>query len=295
MPATTSYGKLAEYMDSALVEPARQMNIGRKLFSKVVQIPEGKTNIDYDTITEMGSAITSYGFPSDEVAYDDVLAAATNLKLAVIHKGFKIPRDSYESFVASGERIDQSAALSAAHVVNVATDDLLIQGWAPNGSTYKVNGLYQAAGNTDSTSNDFATYGKAIAEIAIALALLDADSIFGVNFNLVLNPVQFRQLQGSISSTGVPEWDKVMSMLNGVPGAPQGEILMSNDITAGTGMLSPVDTTGMYIDLVVAKELRTFYGTDSKLNDLSPIYGHVVSVLVPRIKHTNAICTITGI
>lgn len=292
----SSFHRAATYFDSKMVAPLRQQLIGRKLFAHTTPIPKGKFEYDYDTITEMGSSVISYDLPDDSVKRDMIEATDATLKLAVIAKGWKIPRTQWEAYLSEGKDLRTKAMLSAAQVNGLAEDDLLINYWKPDGSNARINGLYGSAGNTDSTSADFGTFGNAMAEVGTCLAAIAADDVptATINWNLTLNAVQYYELAKSVSY-GVREFDEVVKMLNPAAGAATGSIFVSPDITAGTGMLSPVDPAGLYIDLVKAQDMKNVLGEDSKIPDISPIYGTTYEVLAPVVYQTVAVCTMTGI
>jgi uncharacterized linocin/CFP29 family protein len=290
---TTSYEAAAKYYDAKMVEPLRKMRIGRKLFPSVQTVPKGTFNIDYQTIAEMSDAIVAYDLPDDAMLRDMIGVTLTTLKIPIIHKGFKIPRAMFEAFASKGMGLDLAAALSAAEQVVEAEDTMLIQGWAPDGTNYVVNGLYQGYANTTAGSA-FSTFGGALTSVAEALALIRADGVRGTNFNLVLHPTQFSELEKSVSS-GVVEMVEVRKVLNATPGAAPGDLYWTTDLTDGTGLVVANDTEGMYLDLVVVEEAFTEVNPDSKLGRLSPLFGHVAEGLVPRIKHGEAICRLTTI
>ena len=288
----TAYENAAKYFDKELVEPIRQQLVGRKLFGKVTRVDPGVFNIDYNTLTDMGDAIVTFDLPDDTIEKDSVKVATSSMKIGVISKGYKIPRSQFDAFARQGTPLDTAAMISAAQKVGEKEDDMLLQGWAPDGSNYKIKGLYQTAGNSYTTQKDFATFGYPTAAISGALALLYEDGIVGTNFNLVLNYAQYAELQANYEY-GTYEWDKIMKMINPNPGAGQGQILMSTDITAGTGMMTPVDTAGVYMDLIVGADYKNQVAVPKF--DISPVEGITYTMVVPRIKHTNAICTLTKI
>lgn len=289
---TNPYEEAAKWLDTQLVEPVRQQLVGRRLFAKTVNIGQGKFNVDYNTLTDMGEAIITYDLPDDSIQKDSVKLATSTIKLAVIPKGYSIPRSQFESFATQGIALDTAAMISAAQKVGEKEDDLLIQGWNPDGTNYRISGLYQSAANTVSTSLDFATFGNPTKAVSAALALLYEDGILGMNFNLTLNYTQYTQLQSNYEY-GVYEWDKVMKMLNNVQGGGMGQILMSTDITAGTGMVTPVDTAGVHMDLVIGQDYRNSLANPKF--DISPVEGITYVILVPRVKHPTAVCTLTNI
>lgn len=292
---TTSYAKMARYYDTVMHEPVRQKLSGRKLFGKVINLDKGTYNVDYHTLTDMGDAEASYGLPSGGQR-DEALVSVTNVQVPNIYKAYQIPRAVFDSFKAKGTSMDTAMMLSAAYKVGKLEDDFLIQGYDPDGdSTYEIEGLYQGADNTDSTSADFGTYGNAVSEVAVGLGLIAADDALTTNYNLVLNPTQWAELIGSVDA-GDYELQAVLGQLNAmVPGGPRGEVMWSNDITAGTGMLSPVDTAGEHMDLIIALEMKNHLSPDPYWGEEGDLYGHVIERLIPRIHHATAICTLTGI
>jgi uncharacterized linocin/CFP29 family protein len=274
-------------------EPARQAIVARPLFAKTVRIPKGKMSIDYDKIGEMGEAEISYEYANDG-SEDMITATEATIRMAVIQKKYKIPKGVMDAYASEGKPIGTAAMMSAMHVVATKEDTLLIQGWKPDGSAYKIKGLYQGATNT-TPGADFGTYGNAIISVTNALSEMTVDKINGVNFNLVLNPVQYAQLSASAAVGYVDEWDRVMKLLNKKPNGYPGMILESNDIVAGTGMVSAVDPTGNLFDLAIMQDMSNDLGIDSKSPNTSDTYGKVYEVVVPRIVNGDAITTLTAI
>ena len=279
---------LAKYFDKEMIKPLQQRFIGRKLVPKNTVISGkgiGMETVDVWTLARMADATISLGLPT---GYEDTAdVTKETLELPILHHPFTLPRRMYETYKMAGIGIEAALALEAAYRVQLQEEALILNGWAPDGATYTIKGLYQSANNTEATADDFGTYGNAVAKIALAKAVLETDSIYGP-FNLVLNPTQENELLGSFSTTGASEWDQVMKMLKG------GEIFSSPTQTAATGMLMATPNKA-YFDLVIPQEYKTQLNEDPKLGSLSPIHGVVYECLAPRVKQTNAICTLTGI
>jgi uncharacterized linocin/CFP29 family protein len=290
----TAYEMAAKFFDTEMIEPLRAMRVGRKLFGSVKTVPRGTFNIDYQTITEMSDAVVSYDLPDESMLRDMIGMSSSTLKIPIIHKGFKIPRAMFDSFATKGIQLDNAAAMSAAQQVAEAENAMLMKGWTGDGSTYLVNGFYEGYGNTTAGSS-IGTYGGALSSVADAIALMDADSVFGCNYNLVLHPTQYAELRKSKSTTDIREYDQVKQLLNMTAGQAPGDVFMSSDLTDGTGLVTAVDTSGRFFDLVVAEEAFTEVQPRPELGRLSPLYGHVVEVLVPRIKQSVAITRLTTI
>lgn len=290
-----SLATIAKQFDNEVIMPLREAAIGRKLIPRNNALSGkgiGMQQVEYYTFGDLTAAIMDYALPENDV--DTVDVTTSTLKMVYMQKGYTIPRTVYESFRLKGIPIDSDAALACTDLIAKAENTLFIQGWAPDGSTYKVPGLYQTAVNnsdTDSTANDFGTYGNAINEVAKVIAALQVQNVYGP-YNLVLHPTQYVELAGSYSSTGSPEWDQVMKLLNQNSGQQVGQIFSTTALTAGTGFVSAIGKK--YFDYVEAQPLKNELGTDSAHPDTGPIIGNLYEAVVPRIKQA-AVYNMTGI
>lgn len=295
MAATINdYQRFATFFDEEIKKPVRQQLIGRQLFAKQKIIGPEQYRVNYAKIVEMGAAnagrtINGIGYGKDNVRID-----SSEVDLVTLWKEFEIPKADFDTFQKSGVNLSTIAAQSAAQVIGELEDDILIQGWKPDGTNYTEKGLYQIANNTYSTAKHFTTYGNAILAVSGGLALLRADNINGVNFNLTLNPAEYSTLEASQSTTGQMEFEQVLKILNANPQAPPGQIRWTNDILAATGMLTPVDPSGKFMDLVIGANFITdVYAANN--SQFSPIAGVVVTSIYPRVATTNAICVLSDI
>lgn len=291
------YKRAATYFTNKMVDPLRQRIKGRKLFAHTTTLPKGSFVYNYDEIGEMGDAVISYELPDDAQTRDMISVTNTEMKLAVISKGFKIPVSQWQAFLNEGKDLKTKGMESAVQVMMNKENTMLIQSWKPDGTNAKVSGLYATPGiNSYTTQKDFGTYGNALTAVSQGIKEIHDDNVEGVNFNLTLNSVQYAELQVSESDGGHSEWDRVMNLLNSEPGQPKGQIMWSTDMTAGTGLISPVDTSGSYIDLIVGQAPKTVVGYDSKLTEeLSPKYGTSFEVLGPLVYHPESMCKLTQI
>lgn len=283
---------IAKKFDSAIIAPLQHRLIGRKLVPRNSDLSGaglGMQSVDYWTYASMSDAEINYDIAENNE--DAIDTTAGTIRVPVIQKSYKIPRRTYESYKMKNIPVDSDVAIQAAYLVAYMEDKLILDGWAPTG-TYTVKGLYQSASQTEATAYDFGVFGNATAKISKAITLLEAASVYGP-YNLVLNPEQKNELKASESTTGRPEWDRIMGMLNeqdeGV-----GSIFSSPIQTAATGMLLPVSDS-VYFDLIEAKAPFNVLGMDSKQGSISPIYGSVLDVITIRAKHTAAICKLTNI
>jgi uncharacterized linocin/CFP29 family protein len=276
---------LAREFDKKMEMPLQQRLIGRKLIPRNNELSGkgiGNQSIEMFKFSDISAAIIDYTVP--EQSYEGVDATSATVQMAYLAKDYKIPRTLFESFKLKGLAIDADVAIQAAYKVAYAEDLLILDGWAPDGTNYKINGLYQSANQTESTSDDFGTYGNAKDKVSAAIALAEAASVYGP-YNLVLNPTQDNELLASESTTGKSELETVLRMLNKNSPTQIGQVYSSSIMTAATGMLLPV-ANSVYFDYVEAQGPVNDIGEDSKAPKFSPLYGNVLEAIVPRIKYS---------
>ena len=293
---------LGKAWDADIVAVLGEQTIGRKLIPKNETLSGkgiGMTSVETRAYTARSDAVINYDIQED--IEDAVDITSKTLKIPVQQDDARIKRRDWEAYKLAGVPIDNDIAIDMAANVAEKEDAMIINGWAPDGTNYVVNGMYQVANNTFGGAG-FETAGKALAAVANAISLLRADKIYSVGWNLVLNPVQYGELEASYSTTLGLEYDAVLKMLNrNAPGSP-GRIYESSSIVAGTGMVAPVATAAnkRFFDLVIAQEPKhdIWYETSE---DTGPIRARLLGALVPRFKHLdgsdldNCICTLTGI
>ena len=290
----TALQKAATYFDTEIVAPLRQKAMARKLISVKPRVKgDGIKAADVLKVVEMGAAQIAYKLPK-EMSRDMVRIDKTTVNIPLLYKGYEVDRDAFNVWKEKGVALDAAAAISAAQVIAVQEDTAIIDGWMPDGASYQMNGLYQSAGVTYSTSKDFATYGYAKEAIAGAIAALEAVFVYPP-FNLTLNPVQHGELIMSESSTGTEEYPRVLKVLNGNAEGGPGKIFSSPAITDGTGLISPVDPARVYIELLNPQPVRNVLGEDSKMPGISDITGTSYEALYVNVKQTNSLCKLTAI
>jgi hypothetical protein len=291
---TNTLERLANVWDSEVVMPLREQMIGRQLLPRNNTLSGkgiGMESVDYYTFSDLSDAIIDYNLPDTVGSKDTVDMTTTTIKMAFIAKQFNIKRSAFEAYKLKGIPIDDKAALTIADLVAIQENTLFIQGWAPDGSTYRINGMYQAASNTEATVDDFGTYGNPTNKITLAIGMMLTDNILPP-YNLTLNPTQYAELLGSESTTGTREWDNVKELLN-PNGGNAGQIRMTTALTAGTGMLSGIGIK--YFDYIEGQAPKFQLTLDPKMGALSPVYGVQYEAIVPRIYKTDAVCRLTNI
>ena len=285
---------ISNEFDKKLIQPLQKRAIGRKLIG-VNQDLSGKgvgmESVDVWSLSDIADATIAMGLPDQFGDTADV--TGDTLNIPILSEPFNIPRRMYESFKLKDINIDAQLAILAAFKVQEKEEALLLNGWAPDGTNYLIDGLYQAANNTEATADDFGTYGNALQKISLAKTLLEDDTIYGP-YNLVLNTAQYNELLKSETTTGTEEWAKVLKLLNDGEDSGPATIYSSSVIAAGTGMMLPVaDET--YFDIVEPQGIKNELNEKSELGSNSPLFGMILESLAPRIKIPNAICKLTNI
>jgi uncharacterized linocin/CFP29 family protein len=272
-------------LDETVIKTARKENIARTLMpARIIPGGIGTQQYSYDEMTEVSDAQFSYMFI--ENAEDVVGRSRVNAPIPVLSKEFRIGRRDLAAARNGNYDLGMMSAESAAYKVTNLENQIVIDGYAPDGSTYEVKGLYQSAGNTYTDSADFGTAGNALTAVQNALEAFYEDEITG-NFNMLLNPTQYLELAVSIfgsSNEGAPEMPMVEKLIGG-------RIIRTNWITAGTGMLVAEPTGGFY-EMVIPQDMTTETEELQKSHDL---YGKVYECVLPVIYEPNAICTLTSI
>lgn len=279
-----------------MVTPLTYNFNARQLFLKQTPIPDEKDIMEFDRITDMGEAVVSYDLPGISIERDEIKTTPESVRMVYLSKGWQISNKKWKAFETEGVDLPTENMNSALRVIGDKENTLLMTSYKPDNSNVRVNGLYTAAGNSYTSSKDFGTAGNASDAVAGGLDLIYTDKVNGVNFNLVLNSEQYRELSVSRASTNLSrEWDDVVELLNQEGGPVPGRIIRSPYITAGTGMLVPADPDGQYIELLVGQNITNEVGRDSREPITSPMYGKTYEKIAPHIIHANAICTLTTI
>ncbi|MHA2265387.1 MAG: encapsulin [Candidatus Thorarchaeota archaeon] len=281
-PLTTEQGA---YIKQRAVFAARRAFVGRKLFGSAVRkIDSGSQTFGYDTLTEAANASLDFTWPGKE-NQDIVNLARSTVGIPNMHKEFQINKLDLASSRLTGTPLNTSTAESAAYKVALLEDATLILGWSADGTTYEINGLYQAAGNTYGG----ATWGTGTnipLSINNAMSALLTDNIMPP-YNLTLHPDQYTESRVLIANTAVSYLQWITESMQG------GSVYVTPAITAGTAMMTKANPDGMF-ELVMAEDLST----ETEIQGVqlgNNLFGRVYVRDLPVVYDSNAICTITGI
>lgn len=272
-------------LDTAVKTAASAAIKGRRIIPTVGPFGFGTEALAYDTLTQMSPAQISYAWKVD-ANQDLVNISRTTVPVPTIIKSYRINARSLAASRTYGTPLDTQNAKSAAYQVALIEDDLIFNGYKPDGVNYEIKGLYQAAGNSFTSANDFATVANIPIAINGAIALAIEDNIDGP-YNFGMNSAQYTQTNNLIADGGGKSWRSWIEETVG------GQVYWTNAITAGTGLLSAAGDKGFF-DLALGVDLRT-ETEELGLDQGHDLFGVVYETIVPRVYEANALVSLTQI
>ena len=293
---------IGKYLDREVVPVLQGQSVLRKLIPLNTTLSGkgiGMTAVDTFNYTATGGASTDYMINESQADTMDI--TKDTLKIPVQQQELTIDARTWKAMIVNGTKIEADSIQEMTANIVAEQDTNGIAGWKPDGTAIEIDGMYSVAGNTFAGAT-FGTYGNAIKAATNAKKELKTDNVYSTAYNMTLHGDQFAELDASLSTTGVEEWKQVLRILNnGVLTGP-GQILESNDLTAGQGMVTPIASqeNKRYFDLVEAQKPmnRVFVIGDP---ETSPTHIRQVAALTQRFKHLDGsnndvcVCSLTGI
>jgi len=279
-PLTTEQG---QYILDRVVYAARRELVGRKLLP-IRKIDPSTQTFGYDTMTEAANAAIDVAWPGRETL-DIINLARTTVAVPNIHKEFILNKLDLAASRLSGTPLNTTTAESAGYKVGLEEDTLLILGYSRDGTNYDINGLYNAAGNSEATSLDWGTAANIATSINNTIALLMTDNIFPP-YNLCVNPTQYNEAAVFVANTAVPYLTWIKERIGG-------DIYPTATITAGTGMMTKANPIGLF-EYVVAEDFTVETEILSKRQG-EGLFGRVYARGLPVVYDSNGICKMTTI
>jgi uncharacterized linocin/CFP29 family protein len=273
-----------QYILDRVVFAARRELVGRRLMP-IRKIDASTQTFGYDVLTEVADAATDISWSGMRETLDDIGKARTSVAVPTVHKEFVINKLDLAGSRLTGIPLNTTTAESAGYKVGLEEDGLLINGYTHDGTTYDINGLYQAAANDENTALHWSTDTNIDDSISKTITLLMADNIFPP-YNLVLNPQEFNNARDFIGNTAV-------SWLTWIKEQIGGEIFVSPTMAAGYGMMLKANPTGLF-EYVIAEDFTVETETMSK-REGEGLFGRVYIRGLPVIYDRNAICKMSDI
>jgi uncharacterized linocin/CFP29 family protein len=274
----------ALYIRQQAVEAARRTFQARKLFgSSVRKIDSTTQTYGYDTRTLGSGAAFDWHWPG-KLSIDAINLARTTVGIPVLHKEFEINKLDLGASQSTGTPLNTSEAEAKAYQVAYLEDIMLLMGYTADGTNYDINGLYKAASNTKAGA-DWATATNIPATINGAVDALIADNISGP-YNLTLATEQYTYSSAFIGTSAVTYRQWIEQELGGA-------VTWSPVLTAGTGLVTKADPTGMF-EYVLAEDITT----QTEITDMKSggnLFGRVYLRGLPIVYDGTALCTLTAL
>lgn len=273
---TTNQGK---YLLSSAVGVARREFKARRLFGTPMYVPKNTLTFAYNTLTEMAAARTDAKYPGKE-SLDIINLTESSVNIPIHHKEFEIPKADVDASNESDVPLPTRFSDAATYQVGYQEDYVVI-----NGDGKSITGLYAAAGNSEASSYNWSTATNIPLSINAAITLFQTDKIYGP-YNLFINPTEEGEAMQLIANTAVPWMDWILKRIGG-------QVIVSDVITAGTGLMLKANKTGMY-DLVVAEDI-TVETEQQGVRAGRSLFGRVYARSLPVVFQANALCKMTTI
>lgn len=269
------------YLNPSIIKIARRDFKGRRLMPIKYVDPNTKT-FAYDKLTEMSGARIDPNYPGPETL-DITGMTRSNVNMNTIHKEFEIPKEDLDAANMSGQPLPTTYSDAAAYQVGLLEDTMLIKGTTTEGTV--INGLYNGAGNSLATNYDWATPADIITATNAAIALMEADHIYGP-YNLTVPSEQMGYMQVLVNDGPSTYYDWVQKRIGGF-------IQQSEVLTAGTALLTKANPVSLF-EYVIAREVNA----ETELQGVrkgNSMFGRVFVKGAPVIYNSNAICSITDL
>lgn len=297
--------RIKNEFDPTITKVLTAQSVGRQLMPINPDLSNkglGVLTIDTLRYVARSGAITNYDVQKD--IEDTIDVESTQIRVPVQQDMVRIKYRDWLAYLNKKIAIEKDISTDMTAKIAAEQDKIIVDGWKPQGTTYAIKGMYQAAGNTVSGS-DSGTYGNIKSAVTTGISLMKADGIYSRGYNLSLASFNYAELMDSENSTGKEEAPTILKILNAAApnGGLPGQILEVPDLAAGTGMISPIASQENIrffdvIELQVPENDLWYEGGRPK----GDILMEQVGSLVPRFKHLNTstltdpcICSITGL
>ena len=295
---------LGRVFDTSIVPTLQANSIGKMLMPVNPDLSKkglGVLSVETLNYVARASAVTDYEINQGLGDAVDITGKIT--KIPIQQDDAIIKRRNWDAYIQRGVPITADLANDMAVNIALQQNKLIVDGWAPNGTTYLIKGMFQVAKNTFSGS-DSGTYGNMLKNAAGALGVLKGtEKVYSKGYNLVLPTFNMGELDAQIQY-GVSESSLILELLNrGFPkGTGPGQIIESTDLTSGYGYVAPVATpeNQRFCDLVETQIPTNQLWYDNGNEESGDVHVRQIGALVPRFKHLTAaatdpcVCAISG-
>ena len=199
--ASTIPDSLWDDIDSAVIEAARKVLVGRRFLHIFGPLGIGVNYINIDNIDEI-----------DETEKDGIITTKGRklVEIPIIYDDFTLLARDLENSWKTGLNVDLSKAMASAETCALKEDRLIFFG----DSDLDYEGLLTAQGTNRIAKKDWSEGENAFSDIAYGIELLIEKGIFG-HYALILSLDLYTQLQRLQPGTGVLEIDRISKLVDG--------------------------------------------------------------------------------
>lgn len=255
-------GSLWEKIDKTVVDVAGKVLYGRRVIPLFGPLGIGVTSIAVDTTDKLA-----------EVDKDGVIMTAGRKfeEIPTLYEDFTLSARDMEGAVHEGFPLDLTNVMTAAENCALKEDKMIFFGNA----SFKIEGLFNAAGATKIKKTDWSSGENAFKNIAAAVNLLVEKGIYGA-YSLAVSPDLYLQMQRLQEGTGLLEIDRVKKLLDK-------RVYSTPVLGKNKAVLLCSDRRNL--DLVIGQDMKTAYLEQSELNHRF----RILETMLLRIKRPQAI------
>lgn len=251
---------------------ARRALVGRRFIDLYGPLGAGVQTVAYDEYT----GVTPGGL--DLVGQQETQAVFTDSRqfktVPIIYKDFLLHWRDIEASHEHKLPLDFSAAAGAAAICAQKEDELIFYGNAKLG----FEGLMNANGRLSTALGDWSVAGTGFSNVVEATERLNRSGHFGP-YAMVTSPRLYAMLHRIFEKTGVLEIQTISQLVSD-------GVYQSNSLKGDVAVV--ISTGRENLDIAVAMDMSVAYLGPDRMNH--PF--RVLEMLLPRIKHPDAICTL---
>lgn len=255
-----------------VVSTARRTLVGRRFIDLYGPLGAGVQTVPFDEYRGVSpGAVDTAGDEETQPVYTEARRYRT---IPIVYKDFRLHWRDIEAAHEHKLPLDFSLAAGAAAFCSQKEDALVFYGDARFG----LEGLLNAQGRLTQGLGDWSTPGNGFADVVAATERLQQAGHFGP-YAMVLSPRLYAALHRIFEKTGVLEIATIRELITD-------GIFQSNQIRGETAAV--ISTGRENLDLAVAMDMTVAYLGPERMN--YPF--RVLEMIVPRIKHPDALCTL---
>jgi len=259
-------------LNETVTAVARRQLVGRRFMDLYGPLGAGVQTVPYDEYKGLAPALADLGGRHET---ESILTDARHFKsIPILYKDFLLHNRDIQAAHEHKLPLDLSAAAGAAALCAAREDELIFYGHA----TLGIEGLVNVKGRTVVPQSDWNQAGNGFGDVVRATQRLNELGHYGP-YALVVSPKLYASLHRIYEKTGVLEIETLRQL------ASEG-VFQSSQLKEDAAVV--ISTGRENLDLAVAMDMRVAYLGPQQMNH--PY--RVLEMVLPRIKHPDAICTL---